>query len=305
MKPAPFEYHRPTSVDEALSLLEQHGYDAKLLAGGQSLIPAMNFRLAQPAVLIDLNRVAGLAGIGVAASADGDGPDTAASTATDPLRIMAMTRQREVERSPDVARVAPLLADALPFVAHPQIRNRGTLGGSAAHADPASEIPGVLVALDARLHLRGPSGTRELPARDFFTGLFGTALEPDEMLTAIDLRPLPPRTGWAFEELSRRHGDFALAGVATAVTLGADGRCQDARIALFGVGDGPMPADGAVAALIGSTVDAAAIQAAADAASTSDIDPPADIHASSEYRRRLVRVLVTRALTRAAGRLRA
>lgn len=290
MKPAPFEYHRPSSIDEAISLLASHGYDAKLLAGGQSLIPAMNFRLAAPAVLIDLNRVDEL----------GEMRDEARG-----LRIGAMVRQRVVERSAEVARVAPLLAETLPFVAHPQIRNRGTLGGSIAHADPAAEIPAVMVALDARLHLRSPRGSRSLAAADFFTGLFGTAMEPDEMLTHVDLTPPAPGSSSAFEEISRRHGDFALAGVAAVVTLGADGGCAGARITLLSVGDGPVLAEHAAAALVGSDLSEATIRAAADAAARLDVDPPADIHASAAYRRRLVEVLVRRAVTRAAERARA
>ena len=175
MKPAPFEYHRPDSVDQALALLAEHGYDAKLLAGGQSLVPAMNFRLAQPAVLIDLNRVAGLDGIG---EAEGG------------VRIGAMARQRAAERSPLVAARAPLLAETLPYVAHAQIRNRGTVGGSIAHADPAGEIGAVMLALGARFHLRGPGGTRAVEAAEFFTGLFGTALEAEEMLVEVEIPPM-------------------------------------------------------------------------------------------------------------------
>ncbi|MBW3655417.1 MAG: FAD binding domain-containing protein, partial [Gemmatimonadetes bacterium] len=163
MKPAPFEYHRPESVEEALSLLAEHGYDAKLLAGGQSLVPAMNFRMAVPAVLIDLNRVPGMDGI---AEVDGG------------LRIGAMVRQRAAERDPLIAARAGLISETLPFVAHAQIRNRGTMGGSIAHADPAAEIPAVMLALDARFRLRGRGGERLVTAGEFFTGLFGTALEP-------------------------------------------------------------------------------------------------------------------------------
>jgi carbon-monoxide dehydrogenase medium subunit len=287
MKPAPFEYHRPDSVDEALALLAEHGYDAKLLAGGQSLVPAMNFRLAAPAVLIDLNRIPGLDGV----SAGDDG-----------LRMGAMVRQRVAERSPLVAAHAALLAETLPYVAHAQIRNRGTIGGSIAHADPAAELPAVMLALDARFHLRGPNGARVVAVGDFFTGLFGTALEADEVLVEVEVPPAAPRTGWAFDEVSRRHGDYALAGIAATVQVDGAGRCTGARIALLSVGDGPVLAAQAAAALIGSEPSDAAIRAAAEAAAQRDIDPPGDIHATPAYRRQLVDVLVRRVLPRAFAR---
>jgi carbon-monoxide dehydrogenase medium subunit len=287
MKPAPFEYHRPDSVEEALSLLAEHGYDAKLLAGGQSLVPAMNFRMAVPAVLIDLNRIPGLDGI---AEVDGG------------LRIGAMVRQRAAERDPLVAARAALISETLPFVAHAQIRNRGTMGGSIAHADPAAEIPAVMLALDARFRLRGPNGERLVGAGEFFTGLFGTALEPDEMLTEIEVPAAGPRTGWAFDEVSRRHGDYALAGIAATVQVDEGGRCTAARIALLSVGEGPVLAAEAAAAVVGQAPDEAAIRAAAEAASQRDVDPPGDIHASPEYRRQLVKVLVQRVLPRAFER---
>jgi CO/xanthine dehydrogenase FAD-binding subunit len=287
MKPAPFEYHRPDSVDEALALLAQHGYDAKLLAGGQSLVPAMNFRLAQPAVLIDLNRIRALDYVG---QADGA------------LRIGAMTRQRTAERSPLVAAHAALLAETLPFVAHAQIRNRGTIGGNVAHADPAGEVGAAMLALGARFTLHGPSGTRVVAASEFFTGLFGTALEADEMLTEVEVPAAAPRTGWAFDEVSRRHGDYGLAGLAAVVEVGEDGRCTAARIGLLGVGDAPVLAHEAAAALVGQAPSEDAIRAAADAAGQRDIDPPGDIHASPAYRRHLTGVLVRRVLPRAFAR---
>lgn len=293
MKPAPFEYHRPDSVEEAISLLASHGYDAKPLAGGQSLIPAMNFRLAQPAVLVDLNGVSELFGIEAIDGAEGEH-----------IVIRAMTRQRQVERSAEVARITPLLAETLPFVAHPQIRNRGTLGGSIAHADPAAEVPAVMVALDAQFRVQGPNGTRVIPADEFFIGLFTTALEPDELLTHVEVAAPAPGSASAFEEISRRHGDFALAGVAAVLTLDDEGRCAGARISLLSVGDGPALAQRAAAALVGSDIGEAAVRAAADAAASHDVDPPADIHASAAYRRRLVEVLVRRAVTRAADRAR-
>jgi CO/xanthine dehydrogenase FAD-binding subunit len=286
MKPAPFDYFRPGSVDEALSLLAEHGWEAKLLAGGQSLVPAMNFRLAAPGVLIDLNRIPGLDSI---REVDGG------------LRMGTMVRQHAAERSEQVRRLAPLLAEALPFVAHPQIRNRGTVGGSIAHADPAAELPAVMLALGARMHVVGPGGARALGADAFFTGLFATALEHDEMLAEIEIPAAAPRSGFAFMEVSRRHGDFGLAGLAVSVAMDDGGCCSDARIALLGVGEGPVLSAAAAGALLGQSPSADAFAAAADAA-RGEVDPPMDIHASSDYRRHLVGVLVSRALPVAFGR---
>lgn len=287
MKPAPFAYHRPQSVDEAIALLAQHGGDAKPLAGGQSLIPAMNFRLARPAVLVDLNGIAALSFIIHDASG---------------IRLGAMTRQRAAERSNEVASHAPLLRETLPFVAHPQIRNRGTVGGSIAHADPAGELAAVMLALDARLHLKGPNGVRTVPVGDFFTGLFATALGPAELLVEITIPAPAPRTGWAFAEIARRHGDYALAGAAAVVTLDDKGRCRDARIALLGVGEGPVLARKAMKALAKEKPEPKVIAEAADAAGQKDVDPPGDIHASPEYRRKLTSVLTRRVLERAFSR---
>ncbi|MBA2556289.1 MAG: xanthine dehydrogenase family protein subunit M [Chloroflexi bacterium] len=287
MKPVAFEYYRATSPDEALALLRQHGYEAKLLAGGQSLIPAMNFRLAQPGVLIDLNRVAELAFVEASGGA---------------LRIGAMTRQRTAERSEQVAAHAPLLVEALHHTAHPQIRNRGTIGGSIAHADPAAEVPTVMLALGASFELRGAEGSREVAAGDFFTGFFGTALEPEEMVASITIPAAAERTGWAFEEVARRHGDYALAGVAAVLSLDERGQLRDARIALLSVADRPVLAESASALLAGQTPSPALVAEAAELASQGDIDPPSDIHASAEYRRRLVRVLTRRTLSRALER---
>ena len=298
MKPAAFAYHRPSSLAEALELLERHG-DAKPLAGGQSLVPAMNFRLAQPAVLVDLNALPSLDAIRPIEG--GDTPPGAAAPAG--LRIGAMARQRAVERSALVAERAPLLAEAMPFVAHPQIRNRGTVGGSLAHADPAAELPAVMVALRARFELQRAGGRRWVEAERFFTGLFATALEPGELVTAVEVPGSPPRTGWAFEEVSRRHGDYALAGVACLVTLDGRGRCAEVRLALLSVGEGPTPAPRASAALTGAEPTAAAVRAAAEAVND-DLDPPSDIHASAAFRRQLATVLTRRALTRAVARAR-
>jgi aerobic carbon-monoxide dehydrogenase medium subunit len=288
MKPAPFEYHRPDTLDEALDLLAETGSDAKALAGGQSLVPAMNFRLARPAVLVDLNRVAALAYTGK----NGDGG----------LRIGAMTRQGAAERSDLVARGAPLLFEALPWIAHPQIRNRGTVGGSLAHADPAAELPAVMVALDARFVLRSRAGARTVPAGGFYTGILTTVLRPDELLTEIQIPPRAPGASAAFVEVARRQGDFALVGVAVELVADDAGGCASARIALLSVGDGPVLATHAMSVLAGSAVGVAAIEEAARVAAEVEIDPPGDIHASPAYRRHLARVLVRRALLRAAER---
>jgi carbon-monoxide dehydrogenase medium subunit len=287
MKPAPFEYFRPQSLDEALALLAEHGADAKPLAGGQSLIPAMNFRLATPSVLVDLN---GLAQLSYIKDDLGD------------VRIGGMARQRAIERSRVVSERVPLLAETMPHIAHPAIRNRGTIGGSLAHADPAAELPAVVVALKARLMVSSTSGTREVPAEEFFVGLFSTAVQPGELLTEIRIPPPPTRSGFAFQEISRRHGDFALVGVTAAVQLGEDGRCSDVRIALLSVGDRPMLATLGAKVLVGQRPSAEAIRAAADAAATRDIDPSSDIHASARYRRQLANVLTRRVLERAFER---
>ena len=289
MKPASFDYHRPETLDEAMALLDRFGADAKVLAGGQSLVPAMNFRLARPSVLVDLNRIESL--------------DYISNAEDGGLRVGAMTRQRAVERSPAVAAASPLLHETMPWIAHPQIRNRGTIGGSLAHADPAAELPAVMVALDARWVLRSRTATRAIPAATFYTGLFSTALGSGELLVEVAIPPGPPGSGTAFVEVARRHGDFALVGVAAQITLDQKGQCAQARIALLSVGDGPVLAANAAAVLKGRTVDAPAIEEAARAAET-DVDPPGDIHASAAYRRHLARVLVGRALQKAAQRAR-
>jgi carbon-monoxide dehydrogenase medium subunit len=287
MKPASFEYFRPQSLDEALSLLGEHGGDAKPLAGGQSLIPAMNFRLATPSVLVDLN---GLPELSYIKDDSGD------------VKIGGMARQRAVERSRLVSERVPLIAETMPHIAHPAIRNRGTLGGSLAHADPAAELPAVMLALKARLIVSSTSGPREVPAEEFFVGLFSTAVQPGELLTEIRIPPRPKRSGFAFQEVSRRHGDFALVGAAAVVQLDEKGRCAEARIALLSVGDRPMLAEHAAKALAGQLPSADSIRAAADAAATRDIDPSSDIHASARYRRQLANVLTRRVLERAFAR---
>ncbi len=288
MKPAPFEYEAPASLDAALDLLARHGGDAKILAGGQSLIPVMNFRLAEPALLVDINRVAELDFL----RRDADGT----------LRIGALTRQRRLERDPLVAEAAPLLHEAVPFIAHPQIRNRGTFGGSLAHADPAAELPALAVALDARLRLRRKGGDRWVNAADFFAGLFTTALEPEEILAEAAIPPAPPRTGWAFLEIARRHGDYAQAGVAARVTLDDSGRCREARLVYLSACDAPVQAPEAARLLAGEELSEAALSAAAEKASRDEIHPAGDVHSTPEFKRHLARVLTRRALRRAADR---
>ncbi len=288
MKPAPFVYFAPHNLDEALDLLAQHGSAGKVLAGGQSLIPTMNFRLAQPAALVDINRVAELAFV--------------EENAGGGLRIGAMTRQRTLERSATVARCAPLLHATMPYIAHVQIRNRGTIGGSLAHADPAAELPAVMVALDARIRLQSRHGTRWVNAADFYVGLFTTELGEDELLVEIEIPAALPRSGGSIQEIARRHGDYALVGVAATVRLDESGVCRAARLVYFSVGEGPTPAPRAASLLQGERPDAATIAAAARVAAQEEIDPLGDIHATPAYRRHLVEVLGRRAVAEAVGR---
>lgn len=285
MKPAAFVFHSAASLDDALSLLAKYP-DAKPLAGGQSLIPAMNFRLAQPSMLIDLNGVKELFGIT---------PGAAGS-----MRIGAMTRHATVERSDIVRRLAPLLAEAMPHIAHPQIRSRGTLGGSLAHADPSAELPAVMIALNATFVLKSQTGERRVTATDFFTGLFATVLAPGELLVAIEIPARPERTGSAFLEVARRHGDYALAGVAVDLSFDDGGRVAAVRIGLLSVGDYPVLATSG-ASLMGQSPTPENILAVAEAV-RDEVDPPSDIHAHAAYRRQLASVLTRRALTLAASR---
>ncbi|MYH60407.1 MAG: xanthine dehydrogenase family protein subunit M [Caldilineaceae bacterium SB0675_bin_29] len=287
MKPAAFDYFAPGTVDEALGLLADYGGDAKPLAGGQSLVPTMNFRLAQPAVLVDLNGIEELFFI-----REEEGG----------LRCGAMTRQRSVERSALVQRISPLLHEAMPHIAHSQIRNRGTIGGSLAHADPAAELPVLAVALDARMYVRSVTDARWVSARDFYMGLFATAMLPEEMLVEVAFPTLPSGSGWAFDEVARQHGNYAMCGAAAVV--GLDGRrvVERARLVFLSVGEGPVEAEQAAALLVGEQPNAEAIRAAAETAATQDIDPVGDIHAGPAFRRHLARVIAERVLTRACER---
>jgi aerobic carbon-monoxide dehydrogenase medium subunit len=293
MKPPPFAYAAPDTLEEAVGLLTEHAdAEPRVLAGGQSLIPLMNFRLAKPGYLVDLRNVAGLSGI----RRDGD-----------VLVIGAMTRLAEVERSPEVAVAAPLVTEAVGLVAHAPVRNSGTVGGSLAHADPAAELPAVTLALDAELVAAGPGGTRVIPAPEFFTGPYSTALAADEILTEIRLPVWPG--GHAFTEFSRVHANFAVVAVAALVELdggdgGGDGdRIRRAALALAGVAPTPVRATAAERALAGAPADAATIRAAADAAATS-LSPAGDLHASPETRRSLARTYLRRGIELAVARAR-
>ncbi len=287
MKPAVFDYHAPGTVDEALGLLAQYGGDAKPLAGGQSLVPTMNFRLAQPAALIDLNGIDELFYL-----REGEGG----------LRCGAMTRQRSVEHSSLAQQLSPLLHEAMPHIAHTQIRNRGTIGGSLAHADPAAELPALALALDARFYVRNLTDARWIAARDFYTGLFTTAMQPEEILVEVVFPALPARSGWAFDEVARQHGNYALCGAAAVVTLGEDGTVRNAKLVFLSVGEGPVETDQAANMLVGEHPTPEAVRAAADSAAMQEIDPVGDIHAGPDFRRHLARVLAQRVLTKAAAR---
>ena len=284
MKPAKFDYHAPQTREEALELMAQYGDDARPLAGGQSLMPMLNLRLARPAVVVDLNRVAGMDGIGVAADA---------------MTIGAMTRQRQLERSAEVRASFPLIAAAVPHIAHFQIRNRGTVGGSLAHSDPAAEIPALCLALNAEIAADSRRGRRSIATADFALGLFATALAPDELLSEVRLPRLAAAGGsrwrWGFREVCRREGDFALAGAIALLRLDADNVCREARITMFGVGDGPARMPDAEASLLGRAVDAAA-RADAAALVAAAVNPSSDIHASAQYRREVGGVMARRAL---------
>ena len=286
MKPAPFSYKAPESKAEALTLLTEYGDDGKLLAGGQSLIPVMNFRLAQPTVLIDLNTVADIGGIRV---------DEAGN-----LRLGGMVRQHVLEHNETVARVAPLIHKTMPHVAHPQIRNRGTLGGSLAHADPAGELPVLAVALEAQFRLQKAGSERWVGAEAFYEGLFMTALQPDELLSEVIIPPLPVGSRVAFQELARRHGDYAQGGVAVVLQVDAGGVCRAARLVFLNAGEVPMVAARAAALLVGQPLSAELCAEVAQQAAANEIEPAGDVHATADYKRHLAAVLAKRALLEAA-----
>jgi aerobic carbon-monoxide dehydrogenase medium subunit len=285
MKPPRFDYHAPAGVEEALALLARYGGDAKVLAGGQSLMPLLNFRLARPAALVDLNRIGALAGI-----REHDGR----------VRFGAMTRQRAIEFSPVVARALPLLREATSWVGHLPIRSRGTIGGSIAHADPSAEYPLVLTVLDGEVVARGSKGERVIRAGDLFETYLTTSLAADEILTEVRLPAMDPKAGWAFEEFSRRHGDFAIVAIAATVVAG-DGRRVTVRLAAGGAGPKPIRLREAEAMLERDGLGDAAIEAASRRAAEL-VAPDSDIHGSADYRRHLTGVLTARALKRAVAR---
>jgi len=283
MKLPPVDYEAPAAVSEALELLAEHLDEASVLAGGQSLIPLLAMRLARPAVLIDINGIAELSGV---SRTDGW------------VTIGAMTREYVAEESEVVRSTVPLLADALPLIGHEAIRSRGTVGGSLAHADPAGELSAVARALDAEFVLRGQSGERVVPASEWFEGYLMTSRRPDEMLVEVRFPAAEPGTGTSFQEVTRRHGDFAVVGVATSLTL-SDGAIRDARLGMAGVSDVPVRAPEAEVFLIGERPSAELFAEAARRA-TAGIDPPSDLHGSSDYRKKVAAALVRRGLAEAA-----
>jgi CO/xanthine dehydrogenase FAD-binding subunit len=287
MKPAPFKYIAATSLAQALSLKAEYGDEAKFLAGGQSLMPAMNFRLARPAVLIDINGLEECSGI----TPDGNGG----------TRIGALTRYRMLQDDHSLVRTHPLFGEALPHIAHPQIRNRGTIGGNLSHADPASEMPALMVAMQANIKIQASTHERSVVAADFFQGLLTTDLQPDEMLVEIELLPQMPRTGTCFMEVARRRGDFAIAGAAAILTVDPDGLCTQARLALCGVGETPFDASDAATVLVGHRIDTETMADVADAV-MGMIEPAGNVHATPDYQRHVAGILTQRTLTAAYDR---
>ncbi|MGH7905771.1 MAG: FAD binding domain-containing protein [Candidatus Binataceae bacterium] len=286
MKPPPFEYHEPRTINEALDLLARYGGEARPLAGGQSLVALMNFRLSAPSALIDLNRVAELSYI---------------KEENGRLKFGAMTRQRQIEFSPLVAQKLPLMTEATAFIGHLPTRTRGTIGGSIAHADPSAEYPALVTALDGEMVIRGKSGERTVKPADFFQGFLTTAIQPGEILVEVTIPVTPPKSGWAFEEFARRHGDFAIVEVAAMVTLDGGGKCKAARLAASGVGATPVKLREVEEIIEKNGLGERALDEAASRASEL-VDPTTDLHASADYRRHLTRVLTKRALARAVAR---
>ncbi|MBW2244223.1 MAG: xanthine dehydrogenase family protein subunit M [Deltaproteobacteria bacterium] len=287
MKPAPFEYVAPTTLGEVVSALQEYDGEAKLLAGGQSLMPLLNMRMARPGLLVDLGRVEDLDYI-----RESDGC----------LAIGAMTTKRTVEKSALVASRQPLLHAATVLIGHPQIRNRGTVGGSLAQADPAAEYPAMAVVLDATLRAVGPNGERTLQAEDFFVTYLTTGLEPDEVLIEVSVPVHDPRSGWSFQEITRRHGDFAMAGAAVTLGLDGGGCCADPRIVLFGVGPTPVRLRAAEELVQGERPGDELFENAGRKVSEEIDEPLSDVHASAEYRRHLAGVLTRRTLAEAVDR---
>jgi carbon-monoxide dehydrogenase medium subunit len=285
MKPAAFEYVVANSIEQAVAALAQAGGDAKILAGGQSLVPMLNFRLLRPAILVDINRIPDLAFI---------------EDAGDAVKIGALTRHHQLETSPVIAEHFPILSHAMTHVAHLAIRNRGTIGGSLSHADPAAELPMMALLLGAKLHIISGGGKRTVDAREFFLDALTVDLAEDELLTEIHLPKLPPHTGWGFEEVPRRAGDFALAAVAATITMSA-GVMKEARIALTGVAPTPIRASEAEVLLVGKKFEAKLMAHVIETIRAA-IEPETDLHASSDYRRHLAGVLAGRAFATALQR---
>lgn len=288
MKPASFKYVAPRTLDEALAAKAEHGDDAMFLAGGQSLVPAMNFRLAEPAVLIDVNTIADLDFIRL----DSD---------TGELRLAARTRHRDLQFDPAIAQASPLMREAIVHVSHPQIRNRGTLCGNLSHADPASEMPAVMLALDARMRLASRTGERWVPAREFFHGIYTTTCADDEMLVEVAVPAAAPRSATCFLEVARRPGDYAMMGVAVALILDDQNRCTQARLAYCSAAETPILSTTGADVLTGTDLADDALDAAADAVHA-DIAPLGSVHASADYQRHLASVLTRRALRTARAR---
>lgn len=289
MKPAAFEYFAPATVDEALALLHEHGDEAKILAGGQSLMPLMNLRLARPKVVVDINRISGLDGI--AATADGG------------LAIGALARQRAVEKSPLVRERNPLLVAAMPLIGHFQIRNRGTIGGSIVHGDPAAELPALSLLLNCEFLLARKDGARVISASDFFLGYLTTAIEPGELLTEIRLPKWRAGAAWAIDEIARRKGDFALVGALVRADMNGGGILQDVAIVMFGVGGKPQRIESAEAILKGRPIEQGVLRALSRAIAD-ELTPDSDIHASAEYRKEVGGVLARRVLESALANIR-
>lgn len=287
MKPAPFEYFCPDEIGDAVELLSRHGEDGKILAGGQSLMPLMNLRLARPRVVVDINHLTAL--------------DYISRGAGDELTIGALTRQRSLEQSMVVKNLNPLLTATMPLIGHFQIRNRGTIGGSLAHADPAAELPAVSLALDVEFVVTSAAGERRIPAPEFFLGYLTTAIEPTELLTEIRFPGWRPGSRWAIEEVARRRGDFAIVGVVVLLQLNATGLCELARVALFGVGDRPVRMYRGEEILLGNRPEPNIFKDAAQAVAE-ELDPISDVHASQEYRKEVGAFLTRKALQTALAR---
>ncbi len=287
MKPVKFDYFAPTSVPQALDTLAELGYDGKVLAGGQSLIAAMNFRMARPAALVDLNGVPELSYI--------------KSTSDGGLAIGTMTRVNVIEHDAEVAKRFPLLPEVAKFIAHPAIRRRGTFGGAIAHADPAGQLPSIAIAMNANVLIRGKDKERWVSAPDLILGPFMTVIEPDEMLVEVVLPANPPHTGSNYMQVSRQNGGYAQAAVASIVTLDGE-KVKNVRLVLMGVGEAPILSQKAVEILVGQKPSEEALKAVAEACATSEIDPATDLHATADYRRTLIRALVVRSLDQSIAR---